>query len=437
MSFLEPSFIYFIALFFVCYYALSVFYIKKVNLFVGLASFLFVAWYYPPFSIIVLFQMTIIHCLYQRMINLRAAIVLVLVPLFIFKYSAFFATMLGFTVTQLPLPIGISFYTFTAIAVMFEMERSQDIRDSYTVTGSLKILAFWPHLASGPVLRPKNMWRPYIPFRERDVILALVLIIFGLFKKVVIADGAGTAVARAMELGVANLSVLDTSYMALAMSIQIYGDFSGYSDMALGFALLVGVQLPANFNFPYLADSVTDFWKRWHISLTSWFRDYLYIPLGGNRKGSVRTYVNMFTVFLVSGLWHGAAINFVLWGALHGFLLVLEKYTGFNRLPSLIRRIIVLPIIIFSWLVFFIDTEGLLTIFDIEILARENNPEALGSGVLLFAFLLMIEHIFQPYRVNAEGFPERTRFGIIAAPFVLLLASMYWSEPLPFIYFDF
>lgn len=437
MSFLEPSFFYFILFFFPIYYLLSVASVERANVFVGVSSLLFVAWYYPPFSLIVVFQMIIIHALYKNSVSLSGAIALVLAPLLVFKYSAFFASMVGISIEQLPLPIGISFYTFTAIAVLVEMSRSREVRANYSVNSSLKILAFWPHLASGPVLRPKNVWRAFVPFRDRDFILAFVLIIFGLFKKVVIADGAGTIVARAMELGVANLSALDTLYMALAMSIQIYGDFSGYSDMAIGFAILVGVQLPANFNYPYLADSVTDFWRRWHISLTTWFRDYLYIPLGGSKKGAFRMYLNIMIVFLISGLWHGAAFNFILWGAFHGVLLVVEKLSGFSRVPRLLRRLIVLPIIVLSWLLFFVDIDGLNSIFSVATLSRENNPEALGVSVWFFVLLLAMEHVFKPYRVNDSGFPEATRIGMLGAPFAILATTILWSEPLPFIYFDF
>lgn len=437
MSFLEPYFFFFILFFYPAYFLLSAISINKANLFVGISSFFFVAWYYPPFSLIVLFQMLIIHAFYVGYLRLRPAIFFVLVPLFVFKYSAFFASLIGIQTTQLPLPIGISFYTFTAIAVMFEMNRSDIVREKYTVSGSMKILAFWPHLASGPVLRPTNMWRPYIPMAERDFKLAAVLIVFGLFKKVVIADGAGATVHRALEIGMAQLSLIDITYMAIAMSVQIYGDFSGYSDMAIGFALLIGVQLPANFNFPYLASSVDDFWKRWHISLTSWFRDYLYIPLGGSRKGTVRTYRNILIIFLVSGLWHGAAVNFILWGALHGALLCIEKITKFERLPTLLRRIIVLPIIVFSWMVFFLDTDQLRIVFSSDLLWRQSNAEALGVSTLLFAALLIAEHKFRPYSVDKNGFPVVAKAGLYLAPIVLCLATVFWSEPLPFIYFDF
>ncbi len=437
MSFLEPGFIYFLLLFFPAYFAISAISAAKANVFVALASFGFVAWYYPPFSLIVLFQMAVIHGLLRKKINLAVSIFLVLLPLFVFKYSAFFASLFGFTISQLPLPLGISFYSFTAVAVLFEMSRSEAVNSAYSPNSSLKILTFWPHLASGPILRPKNMWRPYVSFRERDWVLAFVLIIFGLFKKVVIADGAGTIVARAMELGTANLSLTDIGYMAIGMSIQIYGDFSGYSDMALGFAIFIGVRLPANFNYPYLADSISDFWRRWHISLTTWFRDYLYIPLGGSRKGTARTYLNLFIVFLISGLWHGAALNFIIWGALHGALLAIEKLTPFSVLSAVLKRLFVLPVIVVSWLVFFLDTDSLLAIFDSHIFSRADNPDALGPGVLLFAGLLVFEHLLKPYQVGRDGYPEKTRVGILAAPLVLIATSLFWSEPLPFIYFDF
>ena len=437
MSFLDTSFLYFILIFFPAYYLISSIDVEKANIFVSLSSILFVAWYYPPFALIIFFQMAVIHYFYKESIRLPIAIIFLLLPLIIFKYSAFIFSIVGIDIKPLPLPLGISFYTFTAIAVLFEMSKSLEIRRKYSLNNSLKILAFWPHLASGPVLRPKNVWQGYVPFKNRDFVLAFILLIFGLFKKVVLADGAGAIVSRAIELGVANLSVVDIINMALAMSVQIYGDFSGYSDMALGFAILIGIKLPANFNFPYLADSLTEFWRRWHISLTSWFRDYVYITLGGSRKGKLKMYRNVLIVFVISGLWHGAAYNFIIWGALHGVVMVLEKATSFHLLPSIMKRIIVLPIIVLSWLIFFLSTDDLISLFDSELLTRENNPDAFGISVMFFIVLLIFEHVFRPYTVSDDGYPVKTLVGVVMAPLVLVACTLFWSEPLPFIYFDF
>ena len=233
------------------------------------------------------------------------------------------------------------------------------------------------------------------------------------------------------------LSAGDVAYAAIAMTVQIYGDFSGYSDMALGFALLIGVRLPANFNFPYTAASISEFWRRWHISLSTWFRDYLYFPLGGNRAGEARTYLNWMIVFVTSGLWHGAAANFLLWGALHGTLLCVERATHFTKLPVGLRRCIVLPVIAASWLVFFLDMSDLSALASSEILTRPSHPNALGPSVLPFVFLVVIEHLCRPYEVDESGYPCPTPFGIWAAPFALMASSVLWSEPLPFIYFEF
>ena len=437
MSFLEPAFVYFLLLFFPVYFLLNATRPASADPFVALASFLFAAWYYPPFAAIIVLQMLVIHGAHARRLGLPLAVTLVLLPLLVFKYSAFIASGFGVALPPLPLPLGISFYSFTAVAVLVEMYRSHDVDAAYGPTSSLKILTFWPHLASGPILRPKHLWQPYVPTRDRDLKLALVLVIFGLFKKVVVADGAGTVAGRALELGTANLSLLDVAYAAVAMSIQIYGDFSGYSDMALGFAILIGVRLPANFNYPYLADSMRDFWRRWHISLTTWFRDYVYVPLGGSRRGPLRTYGHVLIVFLISGLWHGAAMNFLLWGLLHGVLLVIENVTSFRSLPSAVRRTVVLPVIVASWLVFFLDTESLLALLDPALLGRAANPDAFGPSVLLFAGLVLIEHLLPPYRVDHEGFPTVTRLGVLATPVVLVATTLFWSEPLPFIYFAF
>ncbi len=222
------------------------------------------------------------------------------------------------------LPIGLSFHTFQAMSYTIEVYRGNQKPEKNFVIYALYVM-YYPQLVAGPIERPQNMIHQFHVFREYrwdNVKEGLSRMAWGFFKKVVIAD----RVAVAVDYAFANHSTLSSwSLLAAAMlySFQIYCDFSGYSDIALGASKLMGITLMENFNEPYKSKSITEFWTRWHISLSSWFRDYVYIPLGGNRKGEVRRRLNVFLVFLLSGLWHGANWTFVAWGSLHGALVTL------------------------------------------------------------------------------------------------------------------
>lgn len=225
------------------------------------------------------------------------------------------------------MPLGISFYSFSVIGYFVDVSKGHTKAfDSYFEC--LMFVAFWPHLASGPILRAKNIYQNIIDkeiLNINSLTLSLVLIASELIKKLLIADNIGAYVNWNFSFGVEKMNILEAWASVVGFGAQIYADFSGYSDMAIGFALLMGFRLPANFNYPYLATSVTEFWHRWHISLSTWFRDYLYFPLGGSKNGKFHTYKNIFIVFVLSGIWHGAGLGFLIWGALHGVILIVEK----------------------------------------------------------------------------------------------------------------
>jgi D-alanyl-lipoteichoic acid acyltransferase DltB (MBOAT superfamily) len=244
-----------------------------------------------------------------------------------FKYAGFFAANLnamfstGFIVDIL-LPVGISFYTFTQIAFLVDAYRGNVAR--YGLPHYALFVTYFPHLIAGPILHHKDM----IPQFERDetkrpdphlILCGLIIFGIGLFKKTGLADGIQPLVAFAFGQG--ELSFDQTWIGVLAYTFQLYFDFSGYSDMAIGISLMFGIFLPLNFNSPYKATSIVDFWRRWHMTLSQFLRDYLYIPLGGNRRGRTLRYVNLMITMLLGGLWHGAAWTFVAWGALHGVYL--------------------------------------------------------------------------------------------------------------------
>jgi alginate O-acetyltransferase complex protein AlgI len=268
-----------------------------------------------------------------------------LLVLGVFKYLNFFidsfATLWGTTPDalgihwQLLLPIGISFYVFHSISYLVDVYRG-DAKVSYNIIDFAAFLALYPQLVAGPILRYKDL-APQFLKREHSWELfnaGWQRFLIGLSMKVLIADPVAP-LADAM-FSAPNPTVTESWLGALAYTMQLYFDFAGYSAMAIGLALMLGFRFAENFNMPYISRSITEFWRRWHISLSVWLRDYLYIPLGGNRKGTVRTYVNLFLVMLLGGLWHGANFTFILWGVWHGGILVIERLTGFDKkAPSL------------------------------------------------------------------------------------------------------
>ena len=261
------------------------------------------------------------------------AIVLNVAALLYFKYRNFAVTSLnsildtGLRPKEILLPLAISFFTFQQIMYVVSVYRG-DI-EKVCVTDYLAYILYFPKLLMGPLIEPKDFITqlndPSLKkFRWENLASGIKLFSFGLFKKIVLADTLARAVAWGFAAGDA-VTAGDTLIVMLCYTFEIYFDFSGYSDMAVGVSRMVNITLPINFDSPYKAVSIRDFWKRWHISLTSFLTRYVYIPLGGNRKGKVRTCINIMIVFLVSGLWHGAEWTFVLWGALHGLLMVLDR----------------------------------------------------------------------------------------------------------------
>jgi alginate O-acetyltransferase complex protein AlgI len=238
------------------------------------------------------------------------------------------------------LPIGISFFTFHALSYLIDIYRRVANHLANPIDFALYI-AFFPQLIAGPIVRFHEIREQLVRRTETSHAFARGILRFahGLGKKVLIADTVAPVVDSVFAQPTAELGTTAMVLGLVAYAVQLYFDFSGYSDMAIGIAMMFGIQLPENFNRPYAAVSITEFWRRWHMSLSRWFRDYLYIPLGGNRGNAGRTYRNLIIVFLITGLWHGANWTFVLWGAYHGLLLLLERVTGIGRDPAARRTI--------------------------------------------------------------------------------------------------
>lgn len=370
-------FLFFPCVFFV-YHALPG---RWKNLFLGIASILFYAWGEPRFVILMLLSVAFnFRCALamdrasdaRRKGILLAAVSGNLLLLTVFKYTGFLLTNLntllhlgGSTseihVPQIPLPIGISFYTFHAISYLIDIYRRNVRPNDSLVEYSLYIMLF-PQLVAGPIIRYKDI---HTQLSKRSVGIAdledgIYRFVLGLAKKVLVANPLGLIADNGFYAPVHDLTTGGAWLCLAAYTLQIYFDFSGYSDMAIGLARMFGFRFPENFNYPYTARSVQDFWRRWHISLSTWFRDYVYIPLGGNRLGPTRTLVNLWTVFLLTGIWHGASWNFVIWGALHGFFLMSERLLAASPLrrmhvPVALRHLYTMCVVMLGWVFFRID----------------------------------------------------------------------------------
>jgi alginate O-acetyltransferase complex protein AlgI len=337
--------------------------VKKTNLLI--ASYLFYAAWNPPF-VILLWLSTVIdwhvakrlfveQAQHKRRLLLAISVAVNLGLLGYFKYGGFllenFVSLMAMAGIdyQAPdcsivLPVGISFYTFQTMAYSLDVYLKR-AEPSKSFLDFALFVTFFPQLVAGPIVRPTHLLPQFAVPRvatAKQLYWGLGLMTIGMFQKIVVADGLLAPVADAAFGADEMLHPLDAWLGTLAFSGQIFSDFAGYSTTAIGVALTLGFGLPDNFRFPYAAIGFSDFWRRWHISLSSWLRDYLYVPLGGNRKGNLRTYANLMTTMLLGGLWHGASWTFVVWGGLHGLYLAVERWLNarfghnavWSRLPA-------------------------------------------------------------------------------------------------------
>lgn len=321
------------------------------NLFLLLVSYLFYGWWDARFLVLIAFSTLVDYVVGQRieanLANRKRAKSWLLLSLITnlgllgyFKYANFFidswvhawaklGVEMNVSTLQIILPVGISFYTFQTLSYSIDIYRGK-LKPTRDLIAFGTFVAFFPQLVAGPIERARDLLPQIAQKRRFNADFAasgLRLMLWGLIKKVVIADSAGRYVDVAYSLE--GLSPLAVAAAAALFAIQVYGDFSGYSDIAIGTARLFGIRLSTNFRMPFFARNMRELWQRWHISLTSWFTEYVYIPLGGSRKGKWRTQINIMIVFVISGLWHGASWNYVLWGAINGVLLVgINLYKG-------------------------------------------------------------------------------------------------------------
>ncbi len=390
--------------------------------------------------------------------------------LFIFKYLSFtinslseVAQMLGFngwTFKNIVLPVGISFYIFQSISYLIDIYR-KDAPVQRSFKNLALYISMFPQLVAGPIVRYNSISQDIE--KERNITfevfsLGLKIFIIGLAKKVLVANQMAV-IADTIFIQDANyITTLNAWIGALAYTFQIYFDFSGYSDMAIGLGLMIGFKFPLNFNYPYISYSITDFWRRWHISLSSWFKDYVYIPLGGNRVKVSRMYLNLLIVFTITGIWHGANWTFLVWGLFHGFFLVLEKLTGLNKTEKYkpFRWLITIFIVIIAWVFFRADTINYALLYIKAMFGLNENAEELISSSLYLDnavyYIIMIIGIigstplikryffknidaFAPVNVNkATLFIQNIIMILLLLMVYIMLANNTYN---PFIYFRF
>ncbi|WP_268544190.1 MBOAT family O-acyltransferase [Candidatus Nitrosotenuis cloacae] len=399
-----------------------------------------------------------------------------------FKYADFAITQFNFLghyfdlginipLLNLALPIAISFYTFHSITYTVGIYRGQ-LEPARTFTEYAIFVAIFPQLVAGPILRAKEFLpqlrdrieNSHVGGRLRQIVIersnlkyGITLMMFGFFKKMFFADNIAPLVNDVFSnpIGHDSLTIILT---AIAFGIQIYCDFSGYSDIAIGAALIMGFKIPINFNKPYFAISPPDFWRRWHISLSTWLRDYLYIPLGGNRKSNSRTYLNLFVVMFLGGLWHGASWNFVIWGTLHGTYLALHRVMV-NRFPNLTginleknRMLKILTIIATQYLVFFAwipfrirDFDGMMyamqkyVMIDVSVSSFIETIRSFEIPVMLIVAFFIIHYISYKKQnmVEIVSKLKMTRWFLFSTACALLIVLFYGGSPSEFIYFEF
>ena len=337
----------FIFLFFPCvlagYFGLNHFgKYTAANVFLVGMSLWFYGYYNPKYLFVIVGSILVNYALSRAMFTaaprakkalLAAGVTANVACIFVFKYYDFFTSSINsafhtsFTLLHIALPLGISFYTFQQIAYLVDSYRGKT--KDYTFIEYALFVVFFPQLIAGPIVQHQEMIPQFRDVSRRKwnsekFAYGLYIFALGLFKKVLLADTFATLVTKGYA-NIAALTCVEAILVSLAYTFQLYFDFSGYCDMAIGIGSMMNIELPQNFNSPYKADSITDFWARWHMTLTRFLREYIYFPLGGSRKGKLRTYVNIMVVFLISGLWHGANWTFVLWGVYFGVLLIIEK----------------------------------------------------------------------------------------------------------------
>lgn len=480
MLFNSIQFLLFLPIVFLLYWFVFSRSLRLQNAFILIVSYIFYGWWDWHFLILIAFTSfcswgsgVMIYKLrdnQKKKIVLYSNVIVNLGILALFKYYDFFVTSfvelfsltgvtLHATTLNLILPVGISFYTFQALSYSIDVYR-KDLKPTSDVVAYFAYVSFFPQLVAGPIERAKNLLPQILHSRKFDYAMAVDgcrQILWGFFKKVALADNCAIFVDHVFS----NYQDLNGSTLLLAailFTFQIYGDFSGYSDIAIGVSKLFGIKLKLNFRFPYFSRNLNEFWRRWHISLNTWFVDYVYIPLGGNRRGKLILLRNTMIIFLLSGLWHGANLTYVNWGGYHGLLLVIAILLGCNRkykdvvaahsfVPSareIFQILVVFLLVVYGWIIFRADSMTQLFGYTERLFSSSlfSKPEVydmnMNSKIMMILILLVTEWIMRRKEHGLDLSSCRysaLRWSIYS--FLLFMIFAFGGNTVNFIYFQF
>ncbi|RYM34749.1 MBOAT family protein [Brumimicrobium glaciale] len=448
---------------------------KYRNYTILLASLLFYAWGGVSYTLILIGSI-LVNYLFVKQIEknnslkktwLIIGLIVNILIIVLFKYLDFLidninivGTAINSDYSAIPfqnivLPLGISFFTFQQMSLIWDVYRNENTEKT-TLSNIALYISLFPQLIAGPIVRYndivgqiKHRVSSFPLFRS-----GIQRFVLGLFKKVIIANTCGELADNIFNSSFDSLDTPTAWLGIIAYSLQIYFDFSGYSDMAIGLGRMFGFKILENFNFPYISKSIQEFWRRWHISLSTWFRDYVYIPLGGNRGGPYKTYFNLITVFFLTGIWHGATWSFVIWGLFHGFFLIMERLgfkTILDKLPKGIQWFYTILVVMIGWVLFRVEVfsdalDYIATLFSFQLSENMNFLTYLNNErilILLLAilssslfFLKIKEFLIKRKLFQKFAFQSFMDFGVVA---LLLICIIYINSGSysPFIYFRF
>lgn len=449
------------------YFLIPAKFLAARNFALFIVSLLFYGWSEPTYIWIMLLSIAVDYTCgrlvskykqTKRSIAKTALITSVVINLSIlgfFKYADFIIANLsaipifsGLKPLGVPLPVGISFYTFQTMSYTLDVYLEKAcVQKNIASFGSY--VTMFPQLIAGPIVRYRDV---DAELRQRshnidNIARGIKRFVCGLAKKVLLANTAGTFYKSFVDGVSENPSVVGAWMGIVFFAFQIYFDFSGYSDMAIGLGYILGFKFPENFNYPYISKSITEFWRRWHITLSTWFREYVYIPLGGNRKGKARTFVNLIIVWFLTGLWHGASWNFVLWGLYFAALLIIEKaFLGklLSKMPTFVSHIYSIAFIVFGWFIFvYCDLENPLAFMSAMFASPFISKTAIYDLVrsLILLAILIIASTPLPHKIYCKLY-NKNAFRVImciALPLIILICTAYLvdSSYNPFLYFRF
>ncbi|MBO5733480.1 MAG: MBOAT family protein [Clostridia bacterium] len=464
MVFSSILFLYYFLPFILILYYLSPKKRKNAVLFVG--SLFFYAWGEPVYVALLLLSTVFNYFIgigidkvddkpALQKLTLAFGVVVNLAVLIVFKYTNFLISMVNtvlpqdIPLTRITLPIGISFFTFQTISYIVDVYRKNaKAQKNYINFGTY--VALFPQLIAGPIVRYNSIDEQLSKRREtiEGFTSGIICFVAGMAKKVLIANNIGMLWESVNSMPAGEISVLASWLGIIAYALQIYFDFSGYSDMAIGLGRMFGFEFEKNFDYPYISKSITEFWRRWHISLSTWFKEYVYIPLGGNRVGKVRLYLNLLIVWTLTGVWHGAGINFMAWGVYYAIILIVEK--GFlhkilDKIPSIFRVIYSLFLVLIGW-VFFASVDMGSAVEYLKTMFGMGNVAIIDStfmyNITSYAVLLVVAIVAMlpyPRMLWNKYLSEKKAVSFIAVLIAVVLCTAYMvaSSYNPFLYFRF